>query len=112
LYKARRIYRRGAEAYAKGRRNERRVGQALEALQGRGLISSYTMFAPDSDEDVNGIDAKMVTRNGEEILFQIKSSSRGVKKHLNRHPNIPCINVRGCGRISDVARLLLEEFML
>jgi hypothetical protein len=70
------------------------------------------MFEPWSKEDMNGIDARMVTRGGEEISFQIKSSNRRMKRHFRVHPDIPCISTEGYGTIRDIAMLIRDEFFL
>lgn len=109
---SKRSYRRRKAAYMKGRRNEQQVELALQLLRQQGSIDSYQMFGPWSKEDMNGIDAKLVTRGGVEISFQIKSSNRGMRRHFKMHPNIPCISTQGYRSIREIAMLIRDEFFL
>jgi hypothetical protein len=97
---------------AKGRDNEARVGRALEALQEEEYLNTYSVSTPNDALDLRGIDAVMVTVEGAVITFQIKSSERGVQKHLLKHPEIPCLNVHDCADALDIVRLIRKRFGL
>lgn len=103
---------RGRANSAKGRENEAKVRKALEALQEEGYIRSFFVSAPNDWHDRIGVDAGLTTVGGAEINFQIKSSDRGVQKHLRKHPEIPCLNVCDCFFVSEFAQLIRTRFKL
>ena len=107
-----RAYHREMMMRAKGRENETKVGEALETLKENDYIVSYFVSIPNGEQDRRGIDAGLTTARGVEVNFQIKSSSRGVKQHLRKHPDIPCVNVHGCVTVREVAVLIRTQFEL
>lgn len=108
----RRSYRHERRKQNKGRQNEMKVGDALETLRRDGYIDSYFISTPNDARDRIGIDAGLTTMQGREIDFQIKSSIRGVQKHLQKHPEISCLNVQDCRYAPDVVRLIRKQFAL
>lgn len=108
----RRAYHQGSALYSKGRGNEAKVGRALKVLKEEGYIESYFVSIPNDTLDRKGIDAGLTTVQGAEVVFQIKSSDRGVQKHMRRHPEIPCLNVHDCLDALDIFRLIRIQFKL
>lgn len=97
---------------SKGRENEKKVEEALAFLKERGKILFYFVSTPGDQNDHDGIDAGCLTLQGKMILFQIKSSFRGVQKHLRKHPDIPCLNVHECPLVPDIVELIEKQFAL
>ncbi len=108
----RRAYHQGRAKYSKGRGNEAKVGRALKMLKEEGYIDSYFVSTPNDTLDRQGIDAGLTMAQGAEVVFQIKSSERGVQKHMRRHPEIPCLNVHDCLDALDIFRLIRIQFGL
>ena len=108
----RRCRHRGRVGHEKGRENEARVMDALELLRKEGLISSYWFSTPNDELDCRGVDVVVTTVQGFECQLQIKSSERGVRKHVREHPDIPCINLHGISHPDDIAQFLCAQFDL
>lgn len=106
------LYQQGANGLAKGRALERQVGRALALLVEWGCILSYTMSKPNDRMDKAGIDAVFVTLADEQIVFQVKANERGVRKHMKKHADIPCVNFEGRTFVPDIAELIRQTFNL
>jgi len=74
-------------ATERGRKTERYVEEALEALRQEGRIASFYMTKKWSREDRRGVDAVVYLNDGTEVRCQIKSSLAGVEKHLAEQEN-------------------------
>ena len=86
------------------------VEQALHELQGDNRIRGFKMTEHGNALDRAGVDAFFYTNTGKRIAFQIKGSPTGVRRHYERHPGIPCINVGECQTAHDVKKIILRTF--
>ena len=60
-------------------------------------------------EERRGIDSLLVTKEGIEIPFQIKSSHRGLREHITKRPWITCIVVNKWITDERILRLCVEQ---
>jgi hypothetical protein len=105
-------HQRAVSANAKGRDNERKVGEALAFLAKCGCLKDPFLSKPFDLLDSQGIDAGFTTIQGVKVVFNTKSSGAGLAKHRRKHPGIPCVNLQGYTHIRDIAVLIQRQFGL
>lgn len=94
-----------------GLETERHVGLALEGLQDQGYIISH--WPADKHEDFfEGVDHHIITSQGDEIGFQVKSSERGRRESLVKHPETRVFVTKLEETIESIQNRLVVEFDL
>lgn len=91
----------------RGAENELRVVSSLSILRRiNPLVVGFHHSQKDGENDVMGIDATILLRNGFAFLVQIKSSNKKLDKQFVKHPHIPVIVVSEGMSGEQIARLL------
>ncbi len=76
----------------RGTENELRVVGSLSILKRiNPLVVGYHHSQKNGENDVMGIDATILLRNGFAFLVQIKSSNKKIDRQFTKHPHIPVI---------------------
>ena len=81
----------------RGRESEINVDRVLGKLKDEHLIDDYRYTGNNTPEDHQGIDF-VVTKDGDDIPLQVKSSNRGLGKHYKKYgEEIPAVNGQSSG---------------
>ena len=101
---------RNNERTREGRDLENRVGMVLFGMVGDGLIASASQHAPNSQEDADGKDFTVQTRNEKEISFGITCSFRSYKRYFVTHPGQECLWITTNQGDDEVRQMLIQFF--
>lgn len=91
----------------KGANNEGRVSLALDELtQESRIISHWPATYP--QDRLEGTDRFILTNLGDKIPLQVKSSLAGMRKALEKYPNIPCLIVEESDDLEKIKQKITE----
>lgn len=95
----------------RGNNAEQKVSQALDKLQQEAFILSH--WPANSHEDrIEGIDHHLMTNDGDNIPFQIKSSQRRAQEARQIHPEIKTFTIHAEEDKDSTKRRLISTFHL
>lgn len=95
----------------RGKSSAKKVSQVLKLWQEKGLILCYDQTREwGYDDYIQHVDAWFMTKNGERVDFQIKSSQRAAQEHLEKYPDVKVIVVNPGISLSELNKQMIKLF--